>query len=170
MDTHQLERLLNNHLSGVFYGACARDELPRFNLRPMALISNLSPSTSEGTHWIAIWLSADNRGEYFDSFGRRPNPHFQMYMDQEADKGWSSNARQLQSKFSTLCGAFCLQYLEARRHTPNIHLVKLLNDLFPYSTPLENDIHVQQRMESHYGIRMPMFDDSLILKRGMGKL
>lgn len=141
---------------------------PKFALRPIALISNLSPSTSEGTHWIAVWLSEDRRGEYFDSYGRRPDIHFETYLNREADAGWVSNSRPVQSRHSTLCGAFCLQFLEARSQLPNVRFVELLEHLFPFSSPNDNDRLVQQRMNNHYGIRIPIFDNSLMLKRGLG--
>ena len=40
------------------------------------LVCNTDPSNRPGSHWIAIYVE-DGRGEFFDSFGRRPNATFE---------------------------------------------------------------------------------------------
>ena len=41
----------------------------------------------------------DGRGEYFDSFGRRPTANFERYLNRHCSS-WTFNRRQLQSVIS----------------------------------------------------------------------
>jgi len=50
--------------------------------RPRLMIVNTDPSYEAGEHWIAIYVDSTGcRGEYFDSFGRRPPAMFEAYMN-----------------------------------------------------------------------------------------
>jgi len=51
----------------------------------------------------------DGRGEYFDSFGRRPSAEFERYMDRHC-RYWTLNDKQLQSVVSQFCGPYCICY------------------------------------------------------------
>lgn len=168
MDTRQLERIARDHLSpGVHYGICAIDELPSTLKRPLALIVNLSPSGTEGSHWIGIWISSHGYAEHFDSFGSEPLPTITAYLDRYSSD-WAYNTRLVQSPISTLCGAFAVQYLEAREQNGNVDFDNLLRHLFPFGEPLKNDRLVQTRMKRHYSTDLPIIDTTLWRLPGLG--
>jgi len=54
------------------------------------------------------------RGEYFDSFGRRPPAIVEAYMNANCLNYWSFNERQLQSIASNVCGYYCVYYCMLR--------------------------------------------------------
>lgn len=169
MDTIQLERLLSDHLGvGVHYGVCAFDELPLTSKRPLALVINLSPSGTSGTHWIAIWFSSDGHAEHFDSFGSKPIAPIEVYLDTHTSS-WNYNTRLVQSLVSTLCGGYCVMFLEGRQQNKFTDLGILLRKLFPFEDPLRNDRIVQARMLQHYNTNIPIIDTTLWRVPGLGR-
>ena len=157
MDTQQLVKLLKDHLGRTFYGVYAQDQLPVTDSRPFALIVNSDPIHLSGTHWLGIYLAKGRPGEYFDSFGYPPDKIVEMYLNKQSPHGWVYNTRPVQGLFSTLCGAYCVQYLEAR-HESKDPFSTLLYKLFPKTN---NDIIVQQRMLEHYNLNVPVYDPSM---------
>lgn len=90
----------------MFQGVFSVDTLPN---KPRLLVCNTDPSYKPGRHWIAIYVSYDGRGEYFDSFGLPPNSTFEHYMNVHCRK-WTWNTRQLQNLTSSVCGYYCCFY------------------------------------------------------------
>lgn len=159
MNTLELEDILKTHLKTAFIGVCAKDELPSDILaRPAAFIVNEDIASFPGTHWCAIYFKQNGTGEYFDSFGREPNNTVKKYVELHSPSGWQYSTRQVQSNQSTLCGGFCVQFLEARHKLRHIPMSKLLQKLFPYRSPKENDQIVLQRLRQHYKANVPLFD------------
>ena len=80
MDTIEIERFIRADTAcrHIFQGVFSADTLPG---RPRLLVCNTDESTKPGQHWIAIHVDTDGRGEYFDSFGRAPNKHFETFMN-----------------------------------------------------------------------------------------
>lgn len=154
MDTLQLQRILTNHLHQTYVGVYAEDELPEIQKRPVAMIVNTDPSTEDGTHWTAIYLTPGHHGEFFDSFGQPPDVPVRRYLDHAARNGWKYNIRKVQGLYSTLCGAYCVQYLDARQ-TTKLPFSSLLYKLFPDKN---NDILVKQRMLENYHTNLEIFD------------
>ena len=157
MDTRQLIRILRDHLRSTFYGVYAEDQLPNTNHRPLAIIVNTDPSDLEGTHWTAMYLTRDRPAEFFDSFGRPPDKPVQEYLNKQSPDGWLYNTTPVQGLFSTLCGAYCVQYLEARHETKE-QFSSLLSTLFPF---VNNDGVVHRRMKEHYNMNIPIYDYSM---------
>ena len=81
-----------------FDGVFSIDTLPD---TPHLLVCNTDPAHESGRHWIAIAVE-DGRGEFFDSFGRRPNAVFKRYLNRHC-LSWIFNDKQLQSVTSKLC-------------------------------------------------------------------
>lgn len=107
MNTTEIERFVrsvcrHHHFQGVF----SIDTLPE---TPHLLVANTDPSDKPGTHWIAINVDSQRRGEYFDSFGRKPPAIFEDYLNEHCIS-WSYNAKQLQSVVSSYCGFYCCVY------------------------------------------------------------
>jgi hypothetical protein len=115
MNTREIERFLqaDTICRGVFQGVFSADTLPR---KPRLLVCNTDESSKPGLHWIAIHVDTDGRGEYFDSFGRAPDKHFEDYMNKHCIR-WTFNRKQLQSIISSFCGYYCCMFcmLSCRR-------------------------------------------------------
>jgi len=106
MDTSEIDRIVREDCRGLFQGVFSTDTLPK---KPRLLVSNTDPSNKPGTHWIAIYVDSNGRGEFFDSFGRKPSEVFEDYMNENCID-WIYNTRQLQSIASSYCGFYCCFY------------------------------------------------------------
>jgi hypothetical protein len=121
MNTRQIDGILEPRVKN-YIGTFSSDNLPH---EPGIFVSNTDPHHLPGTHWIAIYISADRqRGEYFDSFGRPPNKHFKNYMNGHC-RHWIRNKRQLQSVASKLCGYYCVLYCLCRGRS--IDMISFVN-------------------------------------------
>ena len=79
LNTNQIDRILKRKVKKNYLGTFSSNHLPH---ETGLLVSNTDPCNRAGTHWIAIYISADRRrGEYFDSFGRAPNALFTEYYE-----------------------------------------------------------------------------------------
>jgi hypothetical protein len=108
MNTSQIDRLLKNQPD--FQGVFSADTLPT---TPRLLVCNTDPANKPGVHWIALYVDKNGRGEYFDSFGRPPNKHFEQFMNSNCSR-WTFNKKQLQSRISAFCGYYCCLYVVLR--------------------------------------------------------
>ena len=162
MQTEEIEKILLHTLKSTFVGVFAKDEIPNTPLRPMAIIVNTDSSSKPGTHWMAVFLFRNGGGEFFDSYGRYPVPKIERYLNKHASRGWSYNLRAVQSRISTLCGAYCLLNLQARNSNKTLSLKSSVDRLFPFTNSWWNDCHVQQLMESRFGVYIPLIDRDAI--------
>jgi len=112
MNTYEIDRFIKADKVSrcTFQGVYSADTLPD---QPRLLVCNTDESTKPGQHWIAIHVDTDGRGEYFDSFGRAPDKHFEAYMNKHCTR-WTFNKRQLQSIISSFCGYYCCMYCMLR--------------------------------------------------------
>ena len=119
METDEVERFINGDrvCREMFQGVFSADTLPN---RPRLVICNTDPSYKPGQHWIAIHVDGNGRGEFFDSFGRRPNQLFERYMNEHCIS-WVYNTRQLQSLISSFCGYYCIFYCMFRSRGINMN-------------------------------------------------
>ena len=69
MNGFQVETLIRRFCRDKFQGVYSCDTLPP---KPELLVCNTDPHDKPGTHWIAIYVDKNGRGEYFDSFGMEP--------------------------------------------------------------------------------------------------
>ena len=104
MNSDEIHRFLDRRLLN-FDGVFSIDTLPD---QPRLLVCNTDPSHKPGRHWVAIYVDND-RGEFFDSFGRRPNAVFERYLNSHCSS-WIFNDAQLQSVVSKFCGHYCICY------------------------------------------------------------
>ena len=74
MTTLEIDTLLKKHPHSrlVFKGFYARNRLPRLLNVPRALVGNTDPDHRMGQYWVAIYIDANSRGEYYDPIGRPP--------------------------------------------------------------------------------------------------
>lgn len=98
----------------IFQGVYAANTLPRHVQLPALLVVNTDTSEREGTHWVAMYISAFGRGEFFDSFGFPPIiPQHRHFMDNNCSS-WTYNTVQLQGIDSSVCGEYCVLFLTHR--------------------------------------------------------
>ena len=93
MNSLDIERILNANCL-QFRGVYSSDTLPVGDIKGL-IVCNTDPHDKPGEHWVAMYFDGE-RGEYFDSFGRKPPKLFKDYMNKHC-KQWIFNERQLQS-------------------------------------------------------------------------
>ena len=135
MNTREIERSLEADAvsRGVFQGVFSADTLPR---QPRLLVCNTDESTKPGQHWIAIHVDTNGRGEYFDSFGREPDEHFESHTNKHCTR-WTFNRKQLQRIISSFRGYYCCMFcmLGCRR----VDMTYIIN-MFPTDTAFNDSI------------------------------
>ena len=100
-----------------YLGTFSRDSIPNkvYTQRPLGMIINTDPLDKPGQHWVALYINENNYAEYFDSFGTKPICcEIQQFLKMNRVKLVSYNKHELQSIFSSNCGAFCILYLKLR--------------------------------------------------------
>lgn len=81
------------------------DKLPQKFSKPLFLIINEGVSTSDGSHWFAIFINKSHHGIFIDSFGRKPNSEVEKFL-RKFTKTYESSNVWLQMTTSTWCGLF----------------------------------------------------------------
>jgi len=122
MNSDEIDRFLSTRLRD-FDGVFSVDTLPE---DPRLLVCNTDPSNRPGRHWIVIYVDEDGRGDFFDSFGRRPNDYFERYMNRHC-LSWNFNDKQLQSVVSKFCGHYCIYFCILR--SSGIDMCKIVRSL-----------------------------------------
>ena len=151
MNTAQIAYALGHDpkTSKKFCGVFPSDKLPRtIDRYPCGLVVNTDPSTKPGTHWLGIFLTSPQKGEWFDSYGKPPEfygPVFTEFMNKHCDE-WEWNDRKLQSDWSVVCGHYCIFYVA---HRARGYSMKKIIQLFGNDTVL-NDSKVLWFVKAHY--------------------
>jgi hypothetical protein len=75
------------------------------------LIGNTDPDDRPGTHWVALYIDANSRGEYYDLIGKPPFLRAYVNLMNKHCTCWTYNTIRVQEKCSTVCGHHCIFYL-----------------------------------------------------------
>ena len=117
METSQIARLLARDARTR---SIVRDVVPKDGLPTMidaftfAFVCNTHDGDKPVQHWIALYVDADRRGEYFSSYGLPPlHGAFRVFLNEHCSE-WSPNAKRLQNPLSNMCGQYCIAYLVLR--------------------------------------------------------
>lgn len=116
MNTTEIDDVLRNnpHTRNVFTGVYARNRLPREIKIPFALVGNTDPDNLPGRHWVAVYVDANGRGEYYDPTGTPPFQRaFLNFLNKHCNH-WTHNGVRVQEKDSIVCGHHCIFYLVHR--------------------------------------------------------
>ena len=84
MNTQQIAKVLQTDRATRFdfQGIFPSDQLPKTIQRyPAAIVANVDPQGEPGSHWCAFYLSKDRKGEFFDSYGLKPDDYNQALQD-----------------------------------------------------------------------------------------
>lgn len=98
-----------------FLGVQACDELPKRKIQwfPAMTIVNTDPSHLPGEHWLALYITKDKNGCFFDSFGNTPDifaPEINTFLWKNSI-AVSYSKRQVQSHQAVSCGQHCVFFL-----------------------------------------------------------
>ena len=114
MESDEISTLLKKICGDQFIGVFPWSQLPTRRLTKSCLfVVNTDCKHLPGTHWIAIYIGSDGMGEYFDSFGRKPDSHLELFMNMHC-RQWSFNDRQLQHINSKYCRNYCVFFCAYR--------------------------------------------------------
>ena len=113
MNTLEIEDVLKNHpgIRFMLKGVYARNRLPRQLNMPSALVVNTEPDSLDGEHWIAMYIAANSRREYYDPMRLPPYHAAYMAFLNKHCTSWTYNAVRVQEEGSTVCGQHCIYYL-----------------------------------------------------------
>ena len=116
MNTLEIDTLLKKHPHSrpVFNGVYARNRSPRLLNVPSALVGNTDPDHRMGQHWVAIYIDANSRGQYYDPTGTPPFLMDYVNFMNKHCTSWSYNTVRVQEEGSTVCGHHCIFYLVHR--------------------------------------------------------
>lgn len=98
---------IKNHNVGVF----PSDKIPIKWIRPSAFVINTDAHNRPGTHWVAIYLAKNGNVSYFNSLGKSQIITNLEKLIRKNCKIYRHNTIQLQSKYSSVCGQYCIMFL-----------------------------------------------------------
>ena len=89
------------------------------NIKHIGVIFNLDPHYKEGSHWVALFISVKKGCIcFFDSYGEKPDPQIQKFMDtvqrQGSDLGLSLHQHWIQKRHqygNSECGMYSLYFI-----------------------------------------------------------
>lgn len=89
-------------------------------------LDSMDANFSGGTHWVALYINAKKSiAYYFDSFGIQPPEEIKNIFE---IIGY--NTFQVQKIKSTLCGEYCIQFLNALKHKDTLETYENFINLF----------------------------------------
>lgn len=118
MNTTQLNAIMDKITCNThFLGTLPSDQLPERPLTnlPTMVIINTHPSDLLGKYWLAVYLSRDGTGCFFDSFGNKPDSDRfpisikNFLMTNTTVTRYST--KRVQDFMSNVCGQHCVFFL-----------------------------------------------------------
>ena len=104
---YQNDAQLSSKNEPKFNGVYSRNNLPK--IKDGAYVINLDEYKSIGTHWIALYVNAENV-TYFDSFGVEYIPkEIKRFI---GNKNIITNIYRIQAYDSKMCGYFCIEFID----------------------------------------------------------
>ena len=152
----QNDKVTNQYALGVF----PSDKFPQMQNFPSCFIANLDNSKQPGSHWVAIFVSDDGVGEYFDSYGRAPSFKFANYL-QKYCKTIKHNTLRIQGPFSNSCGQYSVYYLCQRVRGREM---KSIIDDFSLDFML-NDVCVAEYLGRNFNVPSQAYDIEFIVEQ-----
>lgn len=144
MNTLEIQNYLKKIHHALAFNVFAANRIPMIITPPVYMISNLDPDTKPGSHWIAIFIDCNGVGEYFDTFGRKPEGYHLSFLKRNARR-WCYNNKAVQSVFSTVCGEYCLLYLYFKfRGMTLTNFVQIFN-----KDPFSNDVILNDMFKTY---------------------
>jgi hypothetical protein len=96
----------------AFIGVYPIDKLPkRLPHVPALLIINSDSNNLPGTHWKAVYISAERKGEVFDSLTTPVSIHLARWLNTFTNARWKRTPRIIQHPLSAICGVYVLYFI-----------------------------------------------------------
>lgn len=153
MNTAQLRQILSRDKFTKLYflGVFPSDQLPtRIYQYPSSFVANVDSSTEPGSHWIAFYLPAPHRLEFFDSYGNPPD-YYEGAISEFASRfhELEFNPVILQTNTTAVCGQYCIYYLYSRCRGRKLEKI-----LYPFiKQHISNDIRVYNFVWKRFHVR-----------------
>ena len=100
-----------------FIGVFSKSMLPNKLEENQSIVMNLDDGS--GSHWTCIYNNGKHC-EYFDSYGMPP-PNEAVKFMKSTGKKISFSTSQIQKGNSTLCGYYCMYYINERDNNVNMY-------------------------------------------------
>ena len=117
----QIDNVMENYKNKGFKGVYALDEIDKIPVsNKMGVVLNLDKSNEPGSHWVALYIDADDDQavEYYDSYGEDPPESLMKDIKGLIDKinpstylKFKINKIKQQSENSDSCGIMAMQFL-----------------------------------------------------------
>lgn len=163
MDAKDIYQILKSdpRASSCFQGVYPSDKLPEGKISyPSAFVANIDKSHEKGSHWIAFFFDKLGEASYFDSYGFYPLlPTFEKFLDRHAKGKIKYNNTQLQSLFSTTCGAYVIFYI---MHRARGFSMESIVNMFDSRDQAYNDRHIHEFIQKHANLNFPIVDIEFI--------
>ena len=123
------------------YEGVAKYTLPEdVSMYPSVFVCNTHNGDQPGEHWVAMYV--DEIGEYFDTYGQKPqHAEFTNFMNEHC-LHCSPNDHILKSPVSTVYGQYCVAFLMFRCRNISMHAFARLYT----SNLIANDYRVFDRL------------------------
>jgi hypothetical protein len=160
MNTAEIAHAMSSNriTSSLFRGVFACDEVPPSMALPAAIIVNTDTTQEPGAHWIAFYQEREGEVEYFDSYGKPLTFYGPKVEVLGKDKRVISQAHQLQSNLTTVCGQYCMFFLLRRCSGESFaHIVHLFT-----ASQTSNDTMVCQYVNFHFDMNTKIVDKRFI--------
>ena len=110
--TTEINRLVTHK---KFLGAYPCNRIPETTpTPPYAIILNTDKDDQPGSHWVAVFVSENNHGEYFDSFAFPPLKEEITSFLAKQDICFCTSQVVIQHPASVACGHFAIGFILAR--------------------------------------------------------
>jgi hypothetical protein len=122
----------------VFTDVLPSDRLPHeIRKKRRGYILNTDPFLKPGSHWVAMYLTEDGKGEFWDSWIYSQN--FTQFLDKHCGT-FTWNRRILKAPSSDVCGQYTLFFaLHRCRHIPMSTIANMFTDSKEWNDELVRD-------------------------------
>ena len=130
MNASTIERVLRSNpiTRRSFIGVYPIDMLPTVNSYPCFGIVNTSESDKSDGHWVLLYMKNNKQAIFFDSYGRSPSNVNNGGLLLKYLNGFNVefNTHVLQSRFSSVCGHYCIYVAYYLCHNVPLHRISRL--------------------------------------------
>jgi hypothetical protein len=163
MNSRQIYTILHSRIPNKFQGVFPSDKLPsKITVFPACFVINTDPSGKPGSHWVAIYIDTNKRGEYFDSYGRPPEILALIRFLNANSKCWEHNEKRVQGVFSSVCGHYSIYFILQRSSGTPMHSIL---DKFSSEDFEENDELVTEWLNENFELDTETYNVAFIVNQ-----
>ena len=146
----KLDIKIKPYFRGLFNPDTTEDALAMIDSnKPNFLIFNTDFSHRNGSHWVAAYVDLEKESYFIDSFAHNPNFYsLEKFWSAATDNDFKMLPNQLQSKYTTVCGLYCLFF--GHYLCQNKDMVTVLS-MIQEKTNILRDQHIFEWFQNHFG-------------------